>query len=88
MPVIVTGRDRNPLITYRRVRSTIDALGAKQPRDVLRWIANAIDGRDWDIHVIRERASFALAHNKGGDESLVDVLDEITSICNYHLNVQ
>lgn len=96
----VARRDRNPIATFRRVRSTIEILGAKQPREVLRWISTSVGVGSivsnvgwWDVLHVVERARVALYLYDGGcGESdprlLARALDEITATCNYHLNLQ
>jgi len=93
----IARRDPNPRITFRRIRSTIDVCGAKQPREVLRWLVQSIgvgrigvDAGWWDIQQIVDRAQAALDVDGEGtdDANLSRALTEIKSTCDYHLNVQ
>lgn len=93
----IARRDSNPKTTFRRVLSTIEALGAKQPREVLHWISTSIGVGNlsvnvawWDVRHMVERAIVALAIDADGDDdmNLERALTEIRHVCNYHLNLQ
>lgn len=92
-------RDSNPKTTFRRVLSTIEILGAKQPREVLHWISTSIgignlsvNAAWWDVKHVVERAVAALAIDADGEDdddmTLERALTEIRHVCNYHLNLQ
>ena len=97
MPAVnLARRDRNPATTFRRIRSTIEILGAQQPREVLDWIVKSIGVGSlaahaswWDVQQIIDRARVALDIDGAGDDdaTLRRAIDEIAATCNHHLNV-
>lgn len=78
-------RDRDPVLTCRRILLVINAVGEQVPAKVVEWIVNVIDGSDGDIVKIR---AFALATARPTPEAPTpsEAVSVIRDVCVRRIN--